>query len=381
MASYYQMSDCQLDDLDALASQELDLPDKTYAVGVEKNIPLYDGPTVTDILANPDTRHSLLSEWAEMLVRQSGVIVIKQAITEHDVIDDVTQIYNDIIEAERGTQTGGDHFAGKGANDRVWNSLQKLCLADPALFIRYFGSPSIDGVCEAYLGPAYQMTAQVNLVRPTGRAQTAHRDYHLGFMPAEQALMYPVHTHDISTTITLQGAIAHCDMPAISGPTKLLPFSQLLKTGYIAVHQQAYRDYFEAHYVQVPLSKGDAVFFSPAVFHAAGDNDSTDIARMANLLQISSMMGRPIESVDRETMVKALFPAFQQMNVPLHHRNAAIHASAEGYAFPTNLDADPPLGGNASETQAELLKRALDEGMSQSDFEAALVAQSAKKRA
>ena len=381
MASYYQMSDCQLDDLDALVSRELHLPDNTYAIGIEKNIPLYDGPSLTGILANPETRYSLLSEWANILVHQSGVIVIKQAITDHDVIDAVTQIYHDIIEAERGTQTGGDHFAGKGANDRIWNSLQKLCLADPALFIRYFGSPSIDGVCEAFLGPAYQMTAQVNLVRPTGRAQTAHRDYHLGFMPAAQALMYPVHTHDISTTITLQGAIAHCDMPVISGPTKLLPFSQLLKTGYIAVHQQAYRDYFEAHYVQVPLSKGDAVFFSPALFHAAGDNDSTDIARMANLLQISSMMGRPIESVDRDKMVKALFPAFQQMNLPVEYRNAAIHASAEGYAFPTNLDTDPPLGGNASETQAELLKRALDEGLSQSEFEAALVAQSTKKRA
>ena len=381
MTSYYQMSDCRIDDLDQLVSRTLCLSETSYAIGVEKNIPLYDGPSLTNILANPETRQSLLSEWADILVRQSGVLVIKQAIADHDAIDAVTQIYHNIIEAERGTQTGGDHFAGTGANDRVWNALQKLCLADPALFIRYFASPSIDGVCEAYLGPAYQMTAQVNLVRPTGRAQTAHRDYHLGFMPADQALKYPVHTHDISTTITLQGAIAHCDMPVISGPTKLLPFSQLLKTGYIAVHEQAYRDYFEAHYVQLPLAKGDAVFFSPAVFHAAGDNDSTDISRMANLLQISSMMGRPIESVDREKMVKALFPAFQQMNLPIQQRNAAIHASAEGYAFPTNLDADPPLGGNASETQAELLKRALDKGLSQSEFETALMAQSAKKRA
>ena len=381
MASYYQMSDCRIDDLDQLVSKTLCLSDISYAIGVEKNIPLYDGPSLTSTLANPETRQSLLSEWADILVRQSGVLVIKQAIADHDAIDAVTQIYQDIIEAERGTQTGGDHFAGKGANDRIWNALQKLCLADPALFIRYFASPSIDGVCEAYLGPAYQMTAQVNLVRPTGRAQTAHRDYHLGFMPADQALKYPVHTHDISTAITLQGAIAHCDMPVISGPTKLLPFSQLLKTGYIAVHEQAYRDYFEAHYVQLPLAKGDAVFFSPAVFHAAGDNDSSDISRMANLLQISSMMGRPIERVDREKMVKALFPAFQQMNMPAQQRNAAIHASAEGYAFPTNLDADPPLGGNASETQAELLKRALDEGLLQSEFETALMAQSAKKRA
>lgn len=381
MKSFYQTSDCKIDEFDALVSQELSLPDDSFATEVKKNIPLYDGPSLESSLTDPQARQKILSEWAEMLVRQSGVIVIKQAITDHGVIDAVTQIYHDVIKAEKSTQTGGDHFSGTGANDRIWNSLQKLCLADPDAFIRYFGSLAIDGVCEAYLGPAYQMTAQVNLVRPTGRAQTAHRDYHLGFMPAEQALMYPSHTHDISTTITLQGAIAHCDMPVISGPTKLLPFSQLLKTGYIAIHDKAYRDYFEAHHVQLPLSKGDAVFFSPALFHAAGDNDSDDISRMANLLQISSMMGRPIESVDREKMLKALFPAFQNSDMPLAHRNAAIHAAAEGYAFPTNLDTDPPLHNNASESQADLLKRALDEGMLQSDFEIALAAQNAKKRA
>ncbi|MFJ2116790.1 phytanoyl-CoA dioxygenase, partial [Streptomyces sp. NPDC087850] len=34
-------------------------------------------------------------------------------------------------------------------------------------------------------------------------------------------------------------------------------------------------------------------------------------------------------------------------------------ASAEGYAFPTNLDHDQPVGGPAPETQAELIHRAL----------------------
>jgi len=53
-------------------------------------------------------------------------------------------------------------------------------------------------------------------------------------------------------------------------------------------------------------------------------------------------------------------------------RAAAIGAAAEGYPFPTNLDTDPPIGGLASESQAELLARALDEAMSESEFEAAL---------
>ena len=379
MTSYYDMSDCQLDALAHLVRQDLSLPETSYAIGVEKNIPLYDGPALTSVLADTQTRKALLSEWADMLVHRSGVLVIKQAITDHQAIDDVSTLFHQIIETERETKQAGDHFAGTGANDRIWNSLQKLCLADPDLFVRYFGSVAIDGVCEAYLGPAYQMTAQVNLVRPTGRAQTAHRDYHLGFMSAEDTLAYPAHVHDISTTITLQAAIAHCDMPLISGPTKLLPFSQLLKTGYIAVHQHAYRDFFEAHHVQLALDKGDALFFSPAVFHAAGDNDSKDIERLANLMQISSMMGRPIEAVDRNAMAQALYPALLASNLPVGQKYAAIHAAAEGYAFPTNLDNDPPMGGNASETQAALLKRALADGLSQQAFEAALAAQSAKR--
>jgi hypothetical protein len=39
-----------------------------------------------------------------------------------------------------------------------------------------------------------------------------------------------------------------------------------------------------------------------------------------------------------------------------------IAASAEGYAFPTNLDRDQPVDGLAPPTQAELVRRALAEG-------------------
>jgi len=36
-----------------------------------------------------------------------------------------------------------------------------------------------------------------------------------------------------------------------------------------------------------------------------------------------------------------------------------IAASAEGYAFPTNLDRDQPIGGLAPPTQADLVTKAL----------------------
>jgi hypothetical protein len=52
-----------------------------------------------------------------------------------------------------------------------------------------------------------------------------------------------------------------------------------------------------------------------------------------------------------------------------------VAASAEGYAFPTNLDRDQPLGGLAPETQAELVWRALQEDWSPEALDAELTAQ------
>lgn len=381
MVSFFDKDDIDIRALDALVSQSVKLPSHSQAIDIKHNIPVYDAPSLTDALMDEKSRLNLMSEWADILVNQSGVLVLKQAVSDHAAIDGATEVFYKIIEQEKEASSGGDHFAAAGANDRVWNSLQKLCLAAPSVFIRYFASLSIDAVCQAYLGPAYQMTTQVNLVHPGGRAQIGHRDYHLGFMAAEQAAKYPIHAHHISAGITLQGAIAHCDMPVISGPTKLLPFSHLLENGYLAIHNPASREYFEAHYVQMPLEKGDAIFFSPAIFHAAGDNGSVDISRMANLMQISSMMGRPIEAVDRVKMVKAILPVLQESHLSKAMRDAVINAAAEGYAFPTNLDKDPPFSNLGSETQAELLKRAIDEKFTCEEFEIALTGQTEKRNA
>ena len=88
--------------------------------------------------------------------------------------------------------------------------------------------------------------------------------------------------------LTLQGAVAHCDMPVESGPTLYLPHSHKYELGYLAWRRPEFGEHFVANHVQLPLAKGDAVFFNPALFHAAGSNHSADIKRMANLLQISS---------------------------------------------------------------------------------------------
>ncbi|MEX3016094.1 phytanoyl-CoA dioxygenase family protein [Gymnodinialimonas hymeniacidonis] len=369
---YFTSESGTLAEFAELTARVLDPSELSFTDRVEKNVPIYDMAALGQVLAGPK-RSELLAEWAWVLGKSAGAVVLKQAQPDHAAIDAATDVFNRIVADEAGQGGGADHFAAAGANSRIWNALEKHCKRDPAGFAAYYGAPAVAAVAEAWLGPDFQMTAQVNVVRPGGQAQTAHRDYHLGFQTADVAAKYPAHVHDLSQVMTLQGALAHCDMPLTSGPTKLLPFSQMFAAGYMAYRRPEFAEHFEAHCIQLPLEKGDGLFFNPALFHAAGANVSEDIHRMANLLQVSSAFGRAMETVDRVGMSKLIFDVMGDL--PEERREAAIACTAEGYAFPTNLDTDPPVGGLAPESMAALLRRGLAEGMSAEAFGAALDAQ------
>lgn len=374
----------------ALVGQTLDPARVPHACRVETNVPVYDvgigtaGPGNT--ILNDYGKWALMQEWMWVLRDGPGALKIENAYADTGVIDAATEIFDKIIaqEAEAGLG-GGDHFAKPGTNARIWNALEKLCRADPEVFARYHGCAAIDAVSEAWVGPWYQMTAQVNVVRPGGRAQTAHRDYHLGFMDKVHAGDFPPHIHELSPMLTLQGGVAHCDVPVEAGPTKLLPFSQGFVPGYMAFHEAAFAEVFEETFVQVPLAKGDLVFFNPALFHAAGDNRTRGVQRMVNLFQVSSCMGRAMEVVDRDAMCRMLYPVVQRMLVgggfAPGGMDAAINAAAEGYAFPTHLDSDPPKGGRAPESMLFLFRRALEQGMTAEQFEAEMDKLKERRRA
>jgi len=380
MQGYLSSNDCNLEEFSKSLDHTLNQSDVPLAHDIKKNIPIYDVSQI-DFLDNTQT---LRTEWANVLHKTAGVLVLKNAYPDTSCIDAATLIFEKIIADEKAaTGDKADHFAASGANDRIWNSAQKLCQSDPNTFAKYFSNLAVDTACKAWLGPNYQMTAQINLVRPTGAAQSPHRDYHLGFQTRELAESYPAHVHDLSPVLTLQGAIAHIDMPIESGPTKLLPFSQIYRHGYLAYSQPEFREYFENSYVQIPLNKGDVLFFNPALYHAGGANISKDIHRMANLLQVSSAFGRAMESLDRSGMTRKLYPILAKNNHNLSEKeiDAAITSCAEGYSFPTNLDTAPPLDGLAPETQANLFRRALTEKMSISDFEKELSLHDKNRRA
>jgi len=352
---------------------------------IVSKIPIYEGARVEAALEDAGKVRAYMAEWARIFKHGAGIVAFRKAYSDLDTIDRVTNVLNEIIEEEEATSAGaGDHFADAGTNSRVWNAHEKLCMTDPELFARYNANTIIPLVSRSWLGPLFQVTTQVNVVRPGGKAQTCHRDYHMGFQTCSALTEYPAHVHLLSAALTLQGAIAHCDMPLDSGPTKLLPYSQTYLPGYFATHLPVFRTYFEEHYVQLALAKGDAMFFNPATFHAAGENRTKDVHRIANLMQIGSGYGRSIEIVDRARMSKALYPRLLSLKQcgALSDREIGnvVQATAEGYPFPVNLDIDSPLSGMAPVSQQDLMREALKEAWSAERFAKAIEAQVARKR-
>jgi ectoine hydroxylase-related dioxygenase (phytanoyl-CoA dioxygenase family) len=379
---YLDADDCNIADFVALTNQTVSQSDYPFSSAVEKNVLIYDCNATRAFIAKPQGRKAVMAEWVDALANGPGVLVLKHAETNHEMIDRASDIFRAIIDEQHRTGSGGgDHFAKPGANDRIWNSLEKHCLRDPENFAAYYGNEILALISEAWLGPYYQMTAQLNVVNPGGAAQSPHRDYHLGFQSAKDIERYPAHVQLFSPMLTLQGAIAHVDAPMEAGPTLLLPFSQQYDAGYLAMGRPEFNDHFAKHHVQLPLEKGDMLFFSPALFHAAGTNHSKDIKRMVNLFQVSSAYGRAMESIDRLAMSKALYPVLMRTKDTMSEGQiaAAIASCAEGYPFPTNLDRDPPLGGLAPKSQAKLFHEALDNAWPREKFFDALDVQAAKK--
>jgi len=378
--TFLKAEDCAVADLATLCDASTKTADYPCATKAEKGVLIYDCRALMPRLSDPGFADTLMAEWADAFANGPGVIVLSGAEPDHAMIDRASEIFRDLIDRQNSAGTGGgDHFAKPGANDRLWNSLEKHCLADPANFARYYANPFLALVSQAWLGPLYQMTAQLNVVNPGGAAQSPHRDYHLGFQSADAVARYPAHVHRFSPMLTLQGAIAHVDASIETGPTLLLPHSQKYEPGYLATSRPDFRDYFDAHAVQLPLKKGDMLFFSPALFHAAGTNRTTDVKRMVNLFQVSSAYGRAMESIDRTAMCKALYPALLTLTLTQSQTANAIAACAEGYSFPTNLDRDPPTGGLAPKSQAALVHQALAGNWTPEALNTALDAQAARR--
>ncbi|TKX25997.1 hypothetical protein C1H76_1844 [Elsinoe australis] len=355
-------------DLEKLLSQTLPQSSCPSAVSVVKNIPIYDCSKLD--ITTPTTRETLMTEFYNMLLHGPGVLVLKNMYRDHALLDEANSVFSSIIASERASErasspTKGDHFSAGATNSRIWNSFSKHGLSSPSSFVKYYSNPFLSLISESYLGPAYRITTQLNIVHPSGPAQTCHRDYHLGFQTASDVARWPRAMHVASQLLTLQGAVAHTDMPLLSGPTRLLPFSQLLEDGFMCYRDEEFQKLFLDRYVALPLEKGDGLFFNPALFHAAGENRTSDFDRSANLVQVSSAFGKTMESVDAVPLVEGCWGELRgkvEREGVSEEVRCFVKAVAEGYPFPTNLDRRPPApGGMAPESEQGLLLKGLEE--------------------
>ncbi|WWC61258.1 uncharacterized protein I303_103839 [Kwoniella dejecticola CBS 10117] len=372
-----------------ICNQETSPADYPLAAEIQRKAVIYSGDVIRQIirgtnesstsdLAGQTGIERLMDELHRCLSSGPGVFVIQGCVKDLKVIDRANKAFRAIIEAENeaaGGQIKGDHFAAAGHNERIWNSFQKHAETDPESFVEYYSNDVLALACEAWLGPGYQITAQANIVKPGGEAQRPHRDYHLGFQSEEIASRFPVKSQIASQLLTLQLAIAHSDMPIASGPTQLLPYSQHFDYGYLAYRHRDFRKIFHTLMVQLELKAGDAVFFNPALFHAAGDNTTQNIQRSANLLQVSACWSKPMETVDRDQITRKTWDAVQKYvaSVPggqtASTTRALLQAICDGYSFPTNLDKDPPpANGHCPPTQLNLVTKALRGSLSASDL-------------
>ncbi len=330
---------------------------------IVSGVPVYEAADLEAAADDPHRRRELASGIAHCLRDGPGVLVVRGAVGDVAAVDALTQAFSRIADRERERRLASDHFATPGANTRIWNALAKSAVEAPDAWVRYHASATLDLVAEAWLGPHHLLTAQVNIVHPGGESQLPHRDYHLGFW-TEQAPRFPRHTHFVSRFLTLQGAIAHTPMDLESGPTRVLPHSQRFLDGYVAWRDPRFVEIFRAHAVQLPLAVGDALFFDPALVHAAGANRG-DRDRVANLYQVSSVFGVPMESVDRDGLALTVYPALlEAVDTGLIDRAAArrvVDAAADPQPFPTDLDADPPVGSMTPLSGTAVLHRALGE--------------------
>ena len=344
------------------------LRDYKFASAIDQNILVYDCERLSEKIIDREARREVMAELCRALLVGPGIVALKNMYPDTSIVDHVSKVFWQIIDEQhlRGEEKG-DYYAKPGSNDRVWNVQEKLSLRDPEAFVDYYANDFMSLIATSWLGPAYQITTQVNVVNPGCEAQEPHRDYHLGFFTDEGAMDYPTHVHKLSPVLTLQGAVAHTDMPLETGPTMFLPHSQNMESGYVAWRNPDIRKYFAENFSQLPLAKGDGAFFNPAVFHAAGTNRTTDIKRMANLTQIGSAFGRTLESVNRQQMSISIFPVLKQRRSAMWSDvdiKNVIAACSEGYPFPTNLDRDSPLKRLAPQSQADLVWKALCDGES-----------------
>lgn len=300
---------------------------------VVQSIPFYKNKEI-----NPSLNPQILNNLGELkeeinyvLVNGPGILIIKNLI-DKNLVNYSNLVIDNITNKQKPTKN--DHFSN---NLRIWNFYEKFSIQSPTTFIHYHKNPILNLVVDSYLGPKYQISSQINIVKPGSKSQVFHRDYHLGLMELDEIKKYPPNIQTSSMNLTLQGLIAHSDINKINGSTKFVPFSQNNKKGYLEIKNKKIIKECEQNYLQLNLEKGDAVFFNPAIYHAAGENnDNKD--RIANIFQFNSAFSKPMEKVNNNLIKKSVNNHILNSSLDYYELHNIYSFVYDNYNYPKNLD-------------------------------------------
>ena len=100
-AGYYYSDQCNLAEFQEIINQKLTEDMVPNAFEVNDNIPIYDISELHDIFRDFELKSELMAEWAWVLKKGSGVIVLRNAYRDTSAIDEATRLYEGIIADEK----------------------------------------------------------------------------------------------------------------------------------------------------------------------------------------------------------------------------------------------------------------------------------------
>ncbi len=262
-----------------------------WATQLVDEVLFYSAAALAPTMADAAGRRVLEEEIARALSIGPGVVVFTDSFDDVDLIDVVSAEFDDLIEESRSLVNSTE----RPHSDRVPHALDRLVERNPTASAQYYANDVVALAAHAWLGPGYQMSSLVNVVNPGAPASQLHPSDELALLPAEVAETFPVHSRRLSSELSLRGVVAHTDMPVESGPPTVLPHSHKVPDGHVVWRQPDFEAFASSRAAQIALFKGDIMFVNPAVLHGAGANTTRTVRRMANVLTITSALGRPID--------------------------------------------------------------------------------------
>jgi hypothetical protein len=142
---------CDLADFRAIVEQ----PPSTFELTtqVDHGVPIYDCAVLRAEIGRTGTARRVRDELTGVLLDGPGIFVLAGAF-DPAVVDRASTEFQAMIDQQHAEERAvGDHYAKPGANDRVWNAIEKLAVAAPDVFVDYYANDMVALAAEAWLGP------------------------------------------------------------------------------------------------------------------------------------------------------------------------------------------------------------------------------------